>query len=109
MEERAFYVLSTQIAATMALTNPDALDEQQKKLAVECLDFQPSILQSLLKDYMEAELIAKSLPTKVEYDMVVKYIQLVCLAPIPVNSKKAPRAPGESGKLTKSQQAALLM
>ena len=109
LEEHAFYVLSTKIAATMALTNPDALDEQQKKLTVECLDFQPSILQNLLKEFVEAELIVKSLSTIVEYELVVKCIQMVCLAPIPVNSTNAPRAPGESGKLTKSQQAALLM
>ena len=67
------------------------------------------MLQQLVKDYTDAEATHRSLSSEACFKDIVNYIYQVIVLQVPVSAKTAVRAPGEEGKLCKSEQAALLM
>ena len=88
---------------------PDSLSSAQKRQILEALDFSPAALRSMARDFCEAETAHRSLSTSPLYQEVTNYLFAARSAQVPLISKNAPRAPREEGKLTKSEQAALLL
>ena len=109
LEEHAFYIIVYKLAATASLMAPDSLSSEQKRQISEALDFAPAALRSMARDFCEAEVAHRSLSSSPLYQEVMNYIFAACNAPVPLNSRNAPRAPGEEGKLTRKEQAALLL
>ena len=109
LEEHAFYLLVFKLAATHAMTTPESLSTELRAFLGEALEFANPVLQRLIKDYTDAEATHRSLSSEAYFKDIVNYIYQVIVLQVPVSAKTAPRAPGEEGKLCKSEQAALLM
>ena len=75
----------------------------------EALEFANPVLSKADQDYTDAEATHRSLSSEAYFkDIVNLHLPGHCPAGA-VSAKTAPRAPGEEGKLCKSEQAALLM
>ena len=59
--------------------------------------------------FLDAKKISRPLSQNAFFKDVVHYILECCRAFIPVYPQTAPKAPGREGKMTKKEQAALLL
>ena len=109
LEEHGFYLVVYKMAATRAAISPEIFSPKLRELALLGTEWGTKCLDDLLRSFMEAEKATRPLSHNAYYKDCVHYILECCHASVPVYPQNAPRAPGREGKLTKSQQAELLL
>ena len=109
LEEHSFYILVFKMAATKAALSPTLFSSSQRQLSLTGSGWCSHTMETLLHCFLEAEKVSRTLSSNAFFSDVIAYIRECCKVSIPLYCQDAPRAPGREGKMTKKQQAALLV
>ena len=112
LEEHALYGILYKLAATKVIEGVEAsLSTDLRHFAVSAVSFCAPTLIMILFDFVNAEAKKRPLSSqaKKEFVALADDIELATVAALPAYPESAPRAPQETGKLSKKQLGDLLM
>ena len=109
LEEHAFYILVFKMAATKAALSPNIFSADHRQLALTGSGWCSKTMDKLLQCFLNAEKISRPLSKNASFKDVVDYILECCRTSIPLYAQGAPKPPGREGKMTKKEQAVLLL